>query len=119
MMYRRKRSFEKTLLSAVLSIILFCGLLPVVASTVKLSEIANLIENMLKRDGNFITPDYYSICFDYISNETVTSYRKKMQCFRHATNEAILERNSYSEKQKSFFVDFGLTIIKLIYNLIS
>ena len=98
MMYRRKRSFEKTLLSAVLSIILFCGLLPVVvpvvASTVKLSEIANLIENMLKRDGNFITPDYYSICFDYISNETVTSYRKKMQCFRHATNEAILERNS-------------------------
>ena len=76
-MYRRKRSFEKTLLSAVLSIILFCGLLLVVASTVKLSEIANLIENMLKRDGNFITSDYYSICFDYISNETVTSYRKK------------------------------------------
>ena len=37
----------------------------------------NLIENMLKRDGNLITPDYYSICFDYISNETVTSYRKK------------------------------------------
>lgn len=42
-----------------------------------------------------------------------------MQCFRHATNEAILERNSYSEKQKSFFVDFGLTIIKVIYNLIN
>lgn len=83
----------------------------------KLSEIANLIENMLKKEGNFITPDYSSICFDYISNETVTSYRKKMQCFRHATNEAILERNSYSEKQKNFFVDFGLTIIKVVYNL--
>lgn len=83
----------------------------------KLSEIANLIENMLKKEGNFITPNYSSICFDYISNETVISYRKKIQCFRHATNEAILERNSYSEKQKSFFVDFGLTIIKVIYNL--
>lgn len=69
----------------------------------KLSEISNLIENMLKKNGSFITPDYSSICFDYISNETFTSYRKKMHCFRHATNEAITERNSYSEEQKSFF----------------
>ena len=38
MMYRRKRSFEKTLLLAVLSIMLFCGSLPVVASTEKLSD---------------------------------------------------------------------------------
>lgn len=83
----------------------------------KLSEIANLIENMLKKDGTFITPNYSSICFDYISNETVTNYRKKMQCFRHATREAIEERNSYSEEQKSFFVDFGLTIIKVIQTL--
>lgn len=83
----------------------------------KLSEIANLIENMLKKNGNFITPNYFSICFDYISNETVTSYRKKMQCFRHATSEAIEERNSYSEKQKNFFVDFGLTIVKVIHTL--
>lgn len=83
----------------------------------KLSEISNLIENMLKKNGSFITPDYSSICFDYISNETVTSYRKKMHCFRHATNEAITERNSYSEEQKSFFVDFGLTIIKVIRTL--
>lgn len=83
----------------------------------KLSEIANLIENMLKKDGTFITPNYSSICFDYISNETVTSYRKKMQCFRHATSEAIEERKSYSEEQKSFFVDFGLTIIKVIHTL--
>lgn len=83
----------------------------------KLSEIANLIENMLKKNGNYITPNYSSICFDYISNETVTNYRKKMQCFRHATSEAIEERNSYSEEQKSFFVDFGLTIIKVIHTL--
>lgn len=83
----------------------------------KLSEIANLIENMLKKNGHFIKPDYSSICFDYISDETVTSYRKKMQCFRHASSEAIVERSSYSEEQKNFFVDFGLTIIKVVYNL--
>lgn len=85
----------------------------------KLAEIANMIENMLKMDGHFITPDYYSICFDYISNESVASYRKKMQCFRHASVEAITERNLYTEKQKNFFVDFGLTIIKVIYALIN
>lgn len=72
----------------------------------KLSEIANLIENMLKKNGHFIKPDYSLICFDYISDETVTSYRKKMQCFRHASSEAIAERSSYSEEQKNFFVDF-------------
>lgn len=83
----------------------------------KLAEIANLIENMIKQNGRFIAPDYSSICFDYISNETVTSYRKKMHCFRHATAEAITERNSYTEEQKSFFVDFGLTIVKVIHAL--
>lgn len=85
----------------------------------KLSEIANLIENMLKKNGHFIKPDYSPICFDYISDETVTSYRKKMQCFRHASSEAIVERSSYSEEQKNFFVDFGLTIIKVIHKLIN
>ena len=85
----------------------------------KLSEIANLIENMLKKNGHFIKTDYSLICFDYISDETVTSYRKKMQCFRHASSEAIAERSSYSEEQKNFFVDLGLTIIKVIHKLIN
>ncbi|HAT4317686.1 hypothetical protein JJB67_12255 [Clostridium perfringens] len=84
----------------------------------KLAEIANLIENLLKKNGKFVTPDYSRICFDYISNDIVTSYRKKMHCFRHATDEAIAERNSYSEEQKNFFVDYGLTIVKVIYSLL-
>lgn len=83
----------------------------------KLAEIANLIENMLKKNGRFIVPDYSSICFNYISNETVTNYRNKMHCFRHATEEAIIEKNSYTEKQKNIFVDFGLTIVKVIHTL--
>lgn len=84
----------------------------------KLAEIANLIENLLKKNGKFITPDYPKICFDYISNDIVASYRKKMHCFRHATDEAIAERNSYSEEQKNFFVDYGLTIVKVIHSLL-
>jgi hypothetical protein len=83
----------------------------------KLAEIANLIENLLKKNGKFITPDYPNICFDYISNDIVKSYRKKMQCFRHGTNEAIAERISYTEEQKNFFIDYGLTIVKVIHTL--
>lgn len=84
----------------------------------KLAEIANLIENLLKKSGKFITLDYPKICFEYISDDMVISYRKKMQCFRHATDEAIAERNSYSEEQKDFFVDYGLIIVKAIHTLL-
>lgn len=85
----------------------------------KLAEIANLIENVLKRNEKFITLDYSKICFDYISNEIVANYRKKMHCFRHASDKAMAERNSYSEEQKNFFVDYGLTIIKVIHSLLN
>ena len=84
----------------------------------KLAEIANLIENLLKKDGKFRTLDYSTVCFDYISNDMVTSYRKKMHCFRHATDDAIAERNIYSEEQKNFFIDYGLTVVKVIYSLL-
>lgn len=84
----------------------------------KLSEIANLIEYLLKKDGKFITLDYSVICFEYISSEIVTSFRKKMQCFRHASDEAISERKSYTEEQKDFLIDYGLTIIKAIHSLL-
>lgn len=84
----------------------------------KLAEIANLIENLLKKNGKFSTPDYSKICFEYISGDMVTSYRKKMHCFRHATHEAIAERKTYSEIQKNFFVDYGLTIVKVIFSLL-
>ena len=84
----------------------------------KLAEIANLIENLLKKNGKFVKPDYSKVCFSYITDDMVANYRKKMHCFRHATDEAIKERNSYTEEQKNFFVDYGLTIVKVIYSLL-
>ena len=85
----------------------------------KLSELANLIENFLKKNGKFITLDYSKISFDYISNDIVCSYRKRLHCFRHATQEAMAERSSYSEEQKKFLIDYGLIIIKIIYFLVN
>lgn len=84
----------------------------------KLAEIANLIENMVKQEGKFITLEYDNVCCGFIDDEIVKSYRKKMQCFRHCTDEAIMERKTYSEEQKNFLVDYGLTIVKAIHELI-
>ena len=84
----------------------------------KIAEIANLIENLLKQDGKFITPEYEDVCCGFIDDTIVKNYRKKMQCFRHCTDEAIEERKTYSEEQKTFLVDYGLTIVKAIHELV-
>jgi len=84
----------------------------------KLAEIANLIENMLKKDGKFLTIDYSLVCFDYINEETVKGYRHKLQCFRHSSDESIAERASFSDAQKSFLIDYGLVIIKAIHDVL-
>lgn len=83
----------------------------------KITEIANLIENMLKQNGQFITPKYEDVCCEFINDDIVKRYRRKMQCFRHCTDEAIAERKTYSEAQKTFLVDYGLTIVKAIHEL--
>lgn len=84
----------------------------------KLAEIANLIENMLKKNGKFISLDYSQICFDYIDEDTIKRYRKKIQCFRHSSAESICERESITKDQKIFLIDFGLTVLKVIRALL-
>lgn len=84
----------------------------------KLAEIANLIESFLKENGKFIEVDYSEVCFDFITNDDVIKYRRTMQCFRHATVEAILERKSFTKEQKDFFINYGLIIIKTIHYLL-
>lgn len=85
----------------------------------KILEIANLIENFLKKEDKFITLDYSKMCFDYISEETIKKYRKSIQCFRHSSEEALKEREEYSEEQKSFIIDYGLIILKVIHTLLN
>jgi len=85
----------------------------------KLAEIANLIENMLKKNGKFLSPDYSQICFDYINEDTIKRYRKKIQCFRHSASESISERVSFTKEQKVFLIDFGLTVLKVIHALLT
>lgn len=84
----------------------------------KLAEIVNVIENLIKKDGKINSLDYSKVCCGFITDDVVRDYRKKMQCFRHGSDEAMRERKTYSVEQKNFFVDYGLTIVKAIYSLL-
>lgn len=82
----------------------------------KIKEIANLIENLLYVDGNYIKLDYSKHCFEYVDDEIIKKYRKQIQCFRHSSNNALEERKQFSDEEKEFIIDYGITIIKLIYS---
>lgn len=84
----------------------------------KLKEIANLIENMLFKDGDYVKLEYDKVCFEYLNNDNITSYRKKMQCFRHAKEKSLEERKIFSDFQKMFLIDYGIIIVKTIYELL-
>lgn len=84
----------------------------------RLKEIANLIEYMLFKDDKFKELDYSSITFEYITNDLIKSYRKKLQCFRHSSGKSIEERKEFTTEQKNFMIDYGITIIKVIYELV-
>lgn len=83
----------------------------------KLKEIANLIENLLYDGKKYKILDYKKIMFDFIDDDTIKNFRNKIQCFRHSSEKSLKERNSYSKEQKDFMIDYGITIIKVIYKL--
>lgn len=83
----------------------------------KLQMVANLIENILKVNGRFIQLDYSEIMFDYIDNESIKKLRKQLQCFRHSDAGALIERDAFAEEQKSFLIDYGVTVCKALYAL--
>jgi len=81
----------------------------------KLKEIGNLIEYLLKKDGKFITLDYDNISLGLIKEINIKDLRKKIQCFRHSSQESLKERKDYTDNQKQFMVDLGIAICNLIY----
>lgn len=83
----------------------------------KIREIANLIENLLKENGNFLTLDYSPISFKYLDDSVIKTFRKQIQCFRHSSDDSIAERAGFTEEQKNFLVDYGIIICKTIYGL--
>lgn len=76
----------------------------------KLKEIANLLEYLLKDGKKFKALDTETIYFDFISNEKITEYRKKIQCFRHSSTDSLLERESLKDNIE-FLISYGLAIL--------
>lgn len=85
----------------------------------KLKEIANLIEYMLLENGNYKQLDYEGIAFNYIDDDIIKEYRKQVQCFRHASSTALKDREQFLENQKDFMIDYGITIVKVIFKLVN
>lgn len=44
----------------------------------KFAEIANLIENMLKKNGKFIIPNYDNVCCGFINDAAIKNYRSNI-----------------------------------------
>ncbi len=85
------------------------------ATDEKIKEIANLLENLLKENGNYIKLDYSNISLNTLDDDTIKEFRKRIQCFRHSSNESIMERKQFTERQKKFIIDYGIMLCNLIY----
>lgn len=81
----------------------------------RLKELSNLIENILKQNGKFISVDYENIFMKFITEDNIKVYRNNIHCFRHATEEALAERKQYNEEQKRFLIDYGIIVANHIY----
>ena len=84
----------------------------------KLETLANLIENLLKVDGKFQDVDYCSVMMGFIDENAVKAYRKKLQCYRHSSDESIAERSEITGDQKDFLVDYGVTACKALAKMV-
>lgn len=82
----------------------------------KLKEISNVVEYILKNDGKFIDIDF-SDCFDILNKDKIISYRKKLNCYRHSSKEALLERKSYNKFQKDMLIRYGIFVVETVYKL--
>lgn len=84
----------------------------------KLGEINNVIENILKINEKWEDIDYQTESFDFLSNDIVMQYRKLIHCFRHGAENSIEERNNFTDQQKDFLINYGITICELVLNVI-
>lgn len=76
----------------------------------KLQHIKNILENLLK-DIGYKNVIFENFTMGYITSEQVLKFSKKLQCFRHGSKESLEERKSYTDDEKQFMIDYGLTIL--------
>ena len=85
------------------------------SSEEKIGEINNAIENLLKIEEKWQQIDYENETCNFITNEMVTNYRNLTHCFRHASEKSLRQRESFSNNQKDFLINYGITICDIVY----
>lgn len=76
----------------------------------KLASINMAIENILVKNQKYISVDSDLLFLGFISEEQIKEYRKLTHCFRHGSSEMVEKRAQFTENQKVFLVNYGLTI---------
>lgn len=61
----------------------------------QLKEICNCIEYFLKEKAGFWKLNYSNSC-GFLNNDIARKFRNTLECFEHASNESIKERESYT-----------------------
>ena len=85
----------------------------------KIAELNNMIEHLLNKDGKYIVLDYSPIALSYINDESIKIYKKNTQCFRHKSENALNEKNNYTDLQKEFLIKYGMILVTTILELVS
>lgn len=80
----------------------------------KLKELANLLEYLLKDKKKFKVLNFEKYTFDFIDDNDLTQFRKKLQIFRHSDKESIEERKKINNDEKIFLVNYGVLIVNYI-----
>lgn len=85
----------------------------------KIAELNNMIEHLLNKDGKYPELDCSPIAFSFIDYEKIKEYRTITHCFRHKSENALNEKNNYTDLQKEFLIEYGIIIVTTIHELVS
>lgn len=85
----------------------------------KLGLLNNLLENLLKKNGKFITLEYNNIFFGYFNDHDLKEFRNKTHCFRHGDPQAMAARKVYSHQEKELLADIGIFMAVHIHRYIN
>lgn len=81
----------------------------------KIANIRDVFEYIGKKNGKYLQIPFETLSAGYITIENVKRFQNEIQCFRHGEATLLAKRNTYSDEQKWFLIDYGLTILMLAY----
>ncbi|MCR3906682.1 MAG: hypothetical protein NUK62_06655 [Tenericutes bacterium] len=83
----------------------------------KLQNIRDAYEHLVSLQGGYDSINYEELFMGYITEANLREYSRKLHCFRHGKLEALSERTSLTEEQKTYMINFGIVVINRINNL--